>query len=224
MPTIGVLNFEDRYKQTIETFISIREKTKDSIILFSDSSVHKLDAEKIENIKSKVDIFLDFNNNEQAQQINQSRNLSESAIKSLGENFLLLQSILHLKSLYDFKNLEGRMFKFGGRCSFRDSFDLKDYDNTFGKFVFKKRVDSWMPENVQKTYGSTHILETRLYSWCFSLVDDYIRVIYKNFELMNIGFDTEHAHFLNIPSDKLLEFDNIWVEGQGALHGKYQKD
>jgi hypothetical protein len=214
----NVINFEDRYTQTIETFDSVRRQTKDSLIVFSDSSVHPLDDWKMDVIKSKVDIFLDFSKNEQAQEIN------KHGLKSVGENFLLLSSIHHLKSLYDFTTMQGRMFKLGARVNLQDSFDLKDYDNCYGKYVFKKRLNSWMPEEIQNSYGSTHILETRLYSWCFSLIDEYIQVIHKNFELFNRGLDTEHSHLINIPSDKLLEYDMVNTGCVLALNGEYMLD
>lgn len=217
-PNIGVVNFEDRYTQTIETFDSVRRQTKDSLIVFTDSSVHPLEDWKLDVIKSKVDIFLDMSTNPSAQEINRH------GLKSFGENFLILNSIMHLKEKYDFKNMEGRMFKLGGRVCLLDEFDLKDYDNTFGKFVFKKRVQSWMPLDVQNSYGSTHILETRLYSWCFSLVDEYIDIIHKNFALFNKGLDTEHSHMINVPSSKLLEFDMMNTGCVMALNGQYMHD
>lgn len=217
-PNIGVVNFEDRYTQTIETFDSVRRRTKDSLIVFTDSSVHPLENWKLDVIKSKVDIFLDMSTNPSAQEINRH------GLKSFGENFLILNSIMHLKEKYDFKNMEGRMFKLGGRVCLLDEFDLKDYDNTFGKFVFKKRVQSWMPLDVQNSYGSTHILETRLYSWCFSLIDEYIDIIHKNFALFNKGLDTEHSHMINVPSSKLLEFDMMNTGCVMALNGQYMHD
>ena len=217
-PNIGVVNFDDRYTQTIETFDSVRRQTKDSLIVFTDSSVHPLEDWKLDVIKSKVDVFLDMSTNPSAQEINRH------GLKSFGENFLILNSIMHLKEKYDFKNMEGRMFKLGGRVGLLDEFDLKDYDNTFGKFVFKKRVHSWMPLDVQNSYGSTHILETRLYSWCFSLVDEYIDIIHKNFALFNKGLDTEHSHMINIPSNKLLEFDMMNTGCVMALNGQYMHD
>ena len=217
-PNIGVVNFDDRYTQTIETFDSVRRQTKDSLIVFTDSSVHPLEDWKLDVIKSKVDVFLDMSTNPSAQEINRH------GLKSFGENFLILNSIMHLKEKYDFKNMEGRMFKLGGRVGLLDEFDLKDYDNTFGKFVFKKRVQSWMPLDVQNSYGSTHILETRLYSWCFSLVDEYIDIIHKNFALFNKGLDTEHSHMINIPSNKLLEFDMMNTGCVMALNGQYMHD
>jgi hypothetical protein len=53
-PTFGVINLEDRYKQTLETFESIRNKTEDSFIVFTDSSVTPIEQHKIDNIKSKI--------------------------------------------------------------------------------------------------------------------------------------------------------------------------
>ena len=67
-PTFGVINLEDRYKQTLETFESIRNKTEDSFIVFTDSSVIPIEQHKIDNIKSKVDMYLDLSKDQQAQQ------------------------------------------------------------------------------------------------------------------------------------------------------------
>jgi hypothetical protein len=218
-PTFGVINLEDRYKQTLETFESIRNKTEDSFIVFTDSSVIPIEQHKVDNIKSKVDMYIDLSKDQQAQQFN-----THEQLKSFGENFLLLRSITFLKSKYDFKTMQGRMFKLGGRSKLQDNFNMRDYDNTEGKFIFKKRLNSWMPIEVQNQFGSTHILETRMYSWCLSLVDEYEQIIYKNFEFMNKGLDTEHCHFLNVPKEKLLEFDMLNVGTTIARNGDYMLD
>ena len=217
-PLFGVVNHEDRYQQTVKTFDSVRKRVPDALILFIDSSVFPIEPNKLETIKSKVDIFLDFSGDKQAQEIN------SRMLKSVGENYLLLNSIMHLKTKYDFPNMTGRMYKLGGRVELMDNFTTDDYKDTYGKFVFKKRLNSWMDPEIQKRFNSTHILETRLYSWCFSLVDEYIQVIYKNFELFNQGLDTEHSHLLNIPSEKLLEFDMLNVGCVMALNGQYMLD
>jgi hypothetical protein len=218
-PTFGVINLEDRYKQTLETFESIRNKTEESFIMFTDSSVTPIEQSKIDNIKSKVDVYLDLSKDQQAQQFN-----THEQLKSFGENFLLLSSINYLKKEYNFADMKGRMFKLGGRSKLQDNFNMRDYDNTEGKFIFKKRLNSWMPVEVQKQFGSTHILETRMYSWCFSLVDEYEQIILKNFGTMNKGLDTEHCHFLNVPKDKLIEVDMLNVGTTIARTGDYMLD
>ncbi|NDB60596.1 class I SAM-dependent methyltransferase [bacterium] len=121
-------------------------------------------------------------------------------------------------------NQKGRMFKLGGRCELNSKFTLDDYKNTESKYVFKERVISWMDPGIQQQFGSTHILETRLYSWCLSLVDEYLGVLEKNFKLMNQGFDTEHSHFLNIPKDKLLEYEMLNVSCFVSGGNYYKED
>jgi hypothetical protein len=187
--------------------------------MFTDSSVTPIEQSKIDNIKSKVDVYLDLSKDQQAQQFN-----THEQLKSFGENFLLLSSINYLKKEYNFANMKGRMFKLGGRSKLQDNFNMRDYDNTEGKFIFKKRLNSWMPIEVQTQFGSTHILETRMYSWCLSLVDEYEQIILKNFGTMNKGLDTEHCHFLNVPKDKLIEVDMLNVGTTIARTGDYMLD
>jgi hypothetical protein len=63
-----------------------------------------------------------------------------------------------------------------------------------------------------------------MFSWCTSLVDEYEQILQNNFQLLNIGLDTEHCHFLNIPKDKLLEFDMMNVGMMVARNGDYMLD
>ena len=56
--TLSKYNSEERYKQTLKTISTIREKVKNSIILFIDVSL--VDAkEYLEDIYSKVDMFVE---------------------------------------------------------------------------------------------------------------------------------------------------------------------
>jgi len=217
-PSFGVINFEDRYTQTLETFDSIKLKDPNALIVFSDSSVHPLTEKEKETIQSKTHISINFSEDMNCKLFN------HHGLKSHGENYMLLKTIAHLKTLYDFSNMNGRMFKLGGRCKLQDSFDINDFSDRNGKYIFKKRLNSWMNQEIQQKLGSTHILETRLYSWCFSSVDEYIEIIRKNFELFDKGLDTEHSHMLNVPEDKLLEYDNLNVGCVMALNGQYMLD
>ena len=217
-PSFGVINFEDRYKQTLETFDSITLKDPESLIVFSDSSVYPMTEEENETIQSKIHVSIDFSEDKNCKIFNQH------GLKSYGENYMLLNTITQLKTIYDFNTLEGRMFKLGGRCKLQESFDIQDFSNYHGKYIFKKRLNSWMSEDIQQTFGSTHILETRLYSWCFSLIDDYMNVITKNLETFKLGLDTEHSHLLNIDPDKLVELDTLNCECIMALSGQNMID
>lgn len=201
----GNVKVEDRYNQTLKTFESIKNKVPDAIIVFIDSSSVPLSEEKKETIKSKVAMYLDYSGDETAQKINSGPNMHQN--KSVGESYLLGKAIVHLMKFYDFNKTSGRIFKLGGRAYLEDTFDIKDYDNTHGKYVFKTRKESYRGEGI-------FFLETRLYSLCFSLVDDYLNVLQQNIQMFDKMFhgypmDTEHAHFLTINKDKLLEFDKL---------------
>lgn len=215
---MGVIDAEKRYEQTLRTFDSVRELTKDSIIVFTDSSVYPLSEDKKSTISSKVDFFLDFNEDPIAQKINQLQ------LKSDGECYLLKNSILFLKEKFDLPNLKGRMFKLGGRCELQKEFDINEYSSYADKFVFKKRLVSWTSGPQQKAYGTTHLLDTRMYSWDFNLTDEYVSVIDKSFPLFALGLDTEHTHFLNIDKNKLIELDKLHVGCYVAADGRYVID
>lgn len=204
-PITSTISAEDRYKQTLETFDSVRKMVPDAVIFFADGSYHELTEDEREELSSKVDLFLNFSKDKNTQEFN------KFALKSHGECYMLLNTLIHLKDNAILPEIK-RVFKLGGRCKLTDKFNIKDYDNTEGKYVFKKRVNSWMDKNIQESYGSPHILETRLYSWSSSLIDDYINVLKQNFELFKQGLDTEHSHFINIDKSKLLEFDYVNCE------------
>jgi hypothetical protein len=70
---------------------------------------------------------------------------------------------------------------------------------------------------------ATHVFDTRLYSLCPSLLMEYMEILQKNFQMMDF-VDTEHAHFANIPQDKLVEFDRVYCKGQIASTGEWRYD
>jgi hypothetical protein len=112
-----------------------------------------------------------------------------------------------------------RIFKFSARSELEDSFDMKEYENLFGKFVFKKRIPTWMG---YIKFGADHLLITRMWSMCPSLIDAYLSVIQQNLGMLSNGLaDTEHAHYVNIPKDYLIEFDKIhcwgWLAGNRQI-------
>ena len=216
---VGKIDYQDRYEQTLKTFDSVRSQTEDSIIIFCDSSIGGLDEDHKFMISSKVDYFLDLSADPNTIEINQR------GLKSLGESYLLGHGIVFAK-----KNLnldqDGRMFKLGGRCELLDTFTFDDYKDADEKFVFKKRLDSWKDEDTKIQFGATHLLETRLYSWNLNMTDEYFSILNKNMQLINQGLDTEHAHFINVPKEKLLEFDvlNVGRYVAGYTDSYYIKD
>ena len=215
-PVIGVYSHNDRYKQTIESLVSVRKNVKDVIILLVDVSVVSLTEEEKKELSQYCDIFLDASN------IPLVRDMSAAGHKSHAENALLYNVLMNLKydiQLQRIMQPVKRLFKFSARSELDEGFNIEDYDNLFGKFVFKRRISTWM-NPVQK--DATHLLITRMFSFCPSLVDVYLDVIRKNFEILN-SVDTEHAHYVNIPKQYLIEFDRIGCWGYLAGNGQVER-
>lgn len=211
----SAINNDDRYNQTIKTLDSIREQIKGVYILFADSSTTPLTDKEKEEIVSKVDVYLDFNRDEGAQNINRIPNIHQ--VKSLGEAYMLYHSMNYLKQNFDLEKLNGRMYKFGGRCVLEEGFDISEHEKCVGKYIFKERK-SWKGPGI-------YLIDTRMYSWCLTLVDEYMDIISNDIpKLVLEGHDTEHAHFIAIPKEKLVEFEKLHVGCVVALTGLYVSD
>lgn len=211
----GSVNVQDRFNQTIKTFDSIRQKVPGAFIFFCDNSPIALEESDKQLIITKVDAYFDMTNDEMAQTINK---MNVHIAKGMGEGYMLYQSMQALKQHINFQTESGRVYKMGGRCVLEENFDITEHEKEIGKYVFKKRVPSWM--------GEGHfLLDTRLYSWCFSLVDEYSNLLSEvNPQTILNGIDTEHTHFINIPKDKLVEKDKLNVGCIVALTGEYVSD
>lgn len=209
------ISVEQRFKQTLVTLDSIRQVDKKAFIFFIDNSVLPLKNDELVQIKNKVDMFIDLHDDLEAQNINNLPNIH--IVKGLGEVNMLYRSLEVLKGCFDFTKEKGRIFKMGGRCFFESSFDIERYEGYEGKYIFKTRKESWRG-------NGQYLIDTRMYSWCFSLVDEYMDILKKSMPFILQNIDTEHAHFLNIPQDKLVEFDKIYVGCIIALNGSYVSD
>lgn len=212
-PNIGAFNDDQRFQQTIDTLRSVREKVPDAIIVLSDSSARPLTDLERNAVGEKSNFFIDMG------QEPTMRMLTERGMKSQAENVMMfhtLQTLRNSPETSQLMNSTKRIFKFSGRSLLEDSFDIKEYDNLFGKFVFKTRIPTWMnPPHIPFLYI------TRMFSMCPSLIDTYLQVIQANLQLVDQGFDTEHAHFAHIPQQYVKEFDKLhcwgWLAGNGQI-------
>lgn len=212
-PNIGAFTDEQRFEQTIKTLKSVREKVPSAIILVSDASARPLTDDERLAISQNSDFYIDIGQEPTV------RMLTERGMKSQAENVMMfhtLSTLKHSPQTSRLMNSVKRIFKFSGRSELEDTFDINDYDNMFGKFIFKKRIPTWMAQD-----RVSHLFITRLFSMCPSLIDTYLQVIQANLQLVDQGFDTEHAHFANIPQEYLVEFDKLhcwgWLAGNGQI-------
>mgnify|MGYP003344078256 CR=1 FL=1 len=210
-PVTGVFSDDQRFSQTIATLKSIRKVVPDAIIIFTDVSIRPVSSLEKESITGLCDAYIDLSEHPEI------RRLSEVGLKSMAENALMFFTLIDLKRKNLLKDVK-RIFKFSARSELEDTFDIKEYDNLFGKFVFKKRITSW-------SNSDTSLFITRMFSFCPSLVDTYLETIRKNLNDLsnNLVPDTEHAHFVNIPEKYLVEFETLGCEGFLAGNGKSER-
>jgi hypothetical protein len=207
-PEMGIINREDRFNQTIDGLKSLREKMPDAIVLMVDGSPNKIEEEKVKALKEYVNFFADFSQDKEILQF------SSTGRKSEAENVLLFKTLLLLKQddgLNEIMDSVNRIVKLSGRTILTDGFDIGEH-NHLGKYVFKTRMPTWIADSRNKY--ATDLLITRMYSFCPSLIDDYIHMCALNVKLITqMQVDTEHAHFVNINRDLLVELDTIHCQG-----------
>lgn len=213
IPAIGVFSPEDRLKQTLETVDSIRKKSPDSFIILSDVSIQPL-TNKYYDLISKVDLFFDLSKHDFLV------HFTNNGMKSQGECGIMHVILSYLKQTPQLLEGVDRVFKITGRLQLDDGFDINDYVGLYGKYVFKKRIPTWMSVPI---HGATHVFDTRLWSMSTSLIDTHITALDKVFTLLG-PLDLEHAYFAVLDKEKIVEFDRVYCRGQVASTGEWKFD
>ena len=217
--TMGVFDYETRINQTLDTLRILREKVPEAIIVLTDSSPNNVDDSVLGQLSKYSNLNIMF------QQDRDLVTLANAGLKSQAENVLLHKTISLFKSNPDLMRLMSsvkRVYKMSGRTNLTDNFDIARYDDPalYGKYTFKKRMYTWLPIDAMAAADVDHLLITRMYSMCISLLDNYYQILPKMFKSINeYGIDTEHAHYKHIDKQYLIEFDEIYCQGTMASTG-----
>ena len=216
---IGVVNSDDRLEQTINTLNNLRDRVPEAAVLFVDGSPEPV-TDKIKKIIGNYCQALWFTTHPEI------KSFALAGRKSEAELLMLLNTLIQFKNnpeLMGFLHGVKRIFKFSARSLLEDDFDITEYNNKFGKYVFKKSLPSWMsPE--RKTSITDHLYITRLFSFCPSLLDNYLQTIGPMISnVMSHGIDTEHAHYLCLDKKHIVEFDRIKCAGIVAGSGETER-
>jgi len=218
--TIGVIDDETRLKQTIEGLQSLRRIAPDAIIMLVDASSKMVDEATMEQVAQYCDRTISFFGDEDLM------SLANAGLKSQAEITLLFKTLVFIKQHPELQKMMAdvrRVFKLSGRTNMLNDYNPKDYDNLFGKYVFKKAIPSWLPPHKQVEADCDHLYITRMYSFCISLFDNYLNTLPEIYRTVNeFSVDTEHAHFGNIDKNLTVEFENLYCEG--VLAGTGQKE
>jgi hypothetical protein len=219
--SIGVIDDDTRIKQTIEGLQSLRKAAPDAIIMWVDASSKMIDEATMATVAQYCDRSISFFGDEDLM------SLANAGLKSQAEITLLFKTLSIIKQHPELQKMMAdvrRVFKLSGRTNMLEGFDPKAYNDLYGKYVFKKRIPSWLAPHKQVESDCNHLYITRMYSFCVSLVDNYLHILPEIYRTVNeFGVDTEHAHFGNTNKDLVVEFENLYCEGVLAGNGQTER-
>ena len=205
----SVIPIETRFQQTLETLESIRNKVPDSIIALAESSPDPVSDTLLQELSKKVDYLLTNSN------VPDIIQLGKQGLQSPAEAYSLFVTLDIIENM----NLPDvtRVFKLTGRGTLTDDFHLEDH-NLPGKYLFKRRVDSWMSKDIQ-------LVDTRIFSFCQSLIPEtkeMMKAIINH--SLQTGRDLEHCVFELLDKEKLEERDVMGFKCQISSTGFMQFD
>ena len=219
--SIGVIDDQVRLKQTIEGLQSLRKAAPDAIIMLVDASSRMIDEATMAQVAQYCDRTISFFGDEDLM------SLANAGLKSQAEVTLLFKTLSIIKRHPELQQMMSgvrRVFKLSGRTNMLEGYDPKAYDDLYGKYVFKKRIPSWLSPHKQVESDCSHLYITRMYSFCISLFDNYLNILPEIYRTVNeFGVDTEHAHFGNTDKNLTVEFENLYCEGVLAGNGQTEK-
>jgi hypothetical protein len=216
----GIFPPIERLAQTISTIESIRKHVPDSKIVLMEVTGVALTEEQSEVLSGIADVFLDFTEEEDVRKLYNSTD-NWDIVKNGTEIMCFGQA---LKILNDDKEFDGidRVHKMSGRYLINDQFDVGLYERETDKIIIGKKYQSQFdPKLTQQTWQYM----ARLWSWPIQLTDKIITVYKQSFEhfnerVSNGGYtDIEHVLAKFLPTEHVLEIDQVGVEGTIAPNG-----
>lgn len=211
----GIFSHEEREQQTVETIDSIRKHVPDANIIIYESG-STLSEDRLQRL-TKFATVIPLNN------IGAIKQLSSQRLNSHAE--AIASHIMMLNAEKFVPVGTKRIFKLSGRYKLQDTFDLSAYEDIGDKFVFKKRVKTWMDQRAQDVLGSDSLFDTRLYALTPALTEYYAKCLMDIYETVSkYGVDFEHAVFRCIDKSMVVEFDKVHCEGRIAPDGSLRVD
>lgn len=225
----GIYNPQERIKQTLETARSAKKYIPGAVVILVDNSkidVQNDDSAEMNELIDTVDYYIDNSDDSEIKFFHNTianYDIGKNSMEALG----IIKALTYISNDEDMmKEVKdaSRIFKLSGRYLVTDKFDIDKFDNanTKDRYVFKKAQPSWI--NPADT-GVNTLLQTRLWSFTPSLLDDTIKmystIIDTMMELVNQGkyIDNEHAMSKFIPRDKLVEIETVGLCGNIAPNG-----
>ena len=225
----GIYKPAERIQQTLDTAKSAKKYIPDAVIILVDNSktdVQNDTSAEFEELIDLVDYYIDNSDDEDIKYFHNNvsnYDIGKNAMEALG----IMKALTYISNdkdmMKEVKDAD-RIFKLSGRYQVTDKFDINNFSNanTKDKYVFKRAQPSWI--NPVDT-GVNTLLQTRLWSFTPSLLNDTIKIYNTIIETMmsmfnqNKYIDNEHAMSKFIPRDRLVEIDIVGLQGNIAPNG-----
>ena len=193
----SIFDINERYKQTLKTLSSIRQKVHNVKILFCECSDLKNYQEEENELKNKVDYYYNFYQNENI------RTKVNSKYKGLGEAHILLESlkIIQNEIIDNYENI----FKLSGRYYLNSNFNYDYFNNNYDQFT------NW---------------DSNIYSYCtliykikYNSLQEFENCLKISLNELESGNSIEQCMYNNFSNVNVKVIDKFNVSGFLATEG-----
>ena len=208
---LGLIHPNDRFLQTVDQLVMIKQHDPESIIILVDNSPTPIPNDRVSQLSELSEYFVYTGNRSYPKMFN------NAGVIGASEAYMMLVGI----DLIEQEKISvKRLFKMSGRRRFSESFDITIYNDArfYKKYVFKTRGEYTHSPGVK-------YLHTRFWSVCGSLVSNTTELVAKSLQdIMNNHMLIEQAIYQNIDKSLLLELDQLEVEGNMTFWNTLYKD
>jgi hypothetical protein len=212
----SAFNNAQRFTQTLATLDSIRTQVPGAKTIICDNSTVPLSLEQVAEIESRADFVLPFQHNLATLFFNSN----PVPLKGFGDVYTVYEL---MRAVRELNWIGSRVFKISGRYRLATTFDIDEYADCIGKYVglindWDYCPNPWTRERI--TY-----FETRLYSFCGSLFDEYWELLPKIFTHMStVDKNLEKTHYTLLPRGKIHRFNTLHLEGYSSDTGVIKQE
>lgn len=224
----GVYTADERLQQLKDTITSVRDRVPDADVYILELSAIPLSEDQISELQPMCISILNYGADQVVSSLYHSTD-NWDVVKNVTEVYCFKDVLQKLYQESGVLKKYDRLFKLSGRYTLSNEFDPDTHLGYKNKhlIVVSKRRNSQFPLHFT---GVEHQYMSRLWSWPVDLTDEIINVYtnslaYMEERLMNQGYaDIEHCLYKFLDQEKILEVDQIGVEGNIAPTGHPVKD
>jgi hypothetical protein len=215
---------QERFKQTLDTIKSIREKVPNSIIWITESSAVELPEEYSTELIKQSDYYVEHYDDDVLKQLYEN-------LDACPEKFDFGKSLLETRSLFNtFTQIEDlnftRAFKISGRYTLNNEFDIADYESRILNNHYVMQSHTMKDDIFNLICGVEGQVTTGLWSFDKSLLNETIQMYQKCFDYMEKmimytgGIDIEHSIYKWIDHSKIIRVPFLGVNRNHGPNGQ----